>query len=165
MTKETKPARNFVAKALPRGDGFVAQWAAPGLIPRIVTGIYDEPAVYQTAAGAEAEARRVLFNALNSGPVNGTKNKMAAYETMSSTNFANLMSDVDISPAWFAYIMATNFARVKDWMTGAQTVSHAARVMLEIFKQHPEAMDTAEAVTRSASTARVRKPSRQEPRE
>jgi DNA-binding transcriptional regulator YiaG len=122
------------------------------------------PEVFTGQREAEAEARRVLFNMLNSGPPRetATKDKLAAYEKLTGPEFAVLLSEIDVSPTWFAFIMATNYPRVMDWISGAQDVPHTARVLLEIFKRHPEAIDTAEEATRAVASERVRRPSRRE---
>lgn len=57
-------------------------------------------------------------------------------------------------------IMANNYQRVIDWMTGAQDSPHVARVLLEIFKRLPAAVDVADEVTRSVASERVRRPAR-----
>jgi DNA-binding transcriptional regulator YiaG len=167
VPKELKPAKSYVANAIPNpnGDGYLAQFAPPGLIPRIVLNSADNsPAVFSRERLAEAEARRVLFNMLNSGPPREsvTKDKLAAYQKLTGPEFAILLAEIDVSPTWLAFIMATNYQRVMDWISGAQDVPHTARVILEIFKRHPEAIDTAEEATRAVASERVRRPSRRE---
>lgn len=164
VTNTSKPARSFIAHAVPNpatGSGFIAEWAAPGMTPRTVLDTASGlPSEFQTEREAEAEARRVLFNVLNGGFRD--KNKLAAYDKLTGPELAVLLAENDVSPTWFAFIMATNYARVMDWISGAQDVPHNARVLLEIFKRHPGAADTADEVTRSAASERVRRPSRQE---
>lgn len=167
LPQELKPAKTYIAKAKPnpRGSGYVAQFAPPGLIPRIVEdSATGRPSVFTTEREAETEARRVLFNMLTSGPPreNVTKDRLAAYEKLTGAEFAVLLAENEISPTWFAFIMATNYQRVMDWISGAHDIPHTARVMLEIFKRHPGAIDSADEVTRSVAAERVRRPSRQE---
>lgn len=162
LPKDLKPAVRYVAEAIPTSGGkFYARFAPPGLVPRIVEDAFSrKPAEFETAREATAEARRVLFEALNSAPRETSKSKLAAYAKLSGPEFAVLLAEVDISPTFLAFIMATNYQRVLDWISGAQDVPHTARVLLEIFKHNPEALDIAEAVTRASASERMRRPAR-----
>jgi DNA-binding transcriptional regulator YiaG len=162
VANEPKPARRFVAQAIPFGSKFMAQWAAPGMIPNYVDD-GGSAKIYEEAGAAEDDARRILFEALNSGiHRDPSRSKLAAYEKMTGPELAVALADLDVSPTWFAFIMATNYQRVIDWMTGAQDIPHTVRVMIEIFKRDPAAMDAAEATTRAVASERVRHPPRQE---
>ncbi len=156
----TKPARSFVARAIPSehiGEYF-AQWAAPGMVPRLLADHGGENSVFYSAEAAEAEARRVMFDALNSGGARTDTNKQAIYKKLTGPEFAVLMSHANVSPTWFAYIMATKPQQVIDWMTGGREVPHDAVVMLMVLAAHPAAIDTAEDATNALATDAVPRP-------
>src|SRR4051812_44226537 len=62
-----KPAARYIATAVAHPNGqFLAQWAAPGMIPAYAQNRNYGPLLFDTVEEAEAEARLVLFEALNS---------------------------------------------------------------------------------------------------
>jgi hypothetical protein len=83
------------------------------------------------------------------------------YKPLSGPEFAALVADANLTPTFFYYLTNTTTKRFFDWVDEAPNkdrrntpIPHNVRVLLEIFKKHPETIDTAEAVTERVTTER-----------
>jgi hypothetical protein len=139
-----KPARTFIARAVDApGGGYNAIFAGPGMLPALVMkyGDPDQPAAaedpewFKTKADAEARARKVLFDALNSRP--RTNSSTMRYPTMPGPDFAAELREVGLSPGEIAHLWGTNQDRVQtDWIDEASNtrVPFPMWWVLELFK-------------------------------
>ena len=148
-----KPSKTFVAKAVPCQDGFYAKFSAPGLIPRLV-GYQQQPKVFATAEAAENAARLAAFEVANAPRKTQRRGKDVRYTKLSGPDFAVLLAESGLSLTLFAYLYGTSPDRVQSWLDGVDGCPHPVRVLLEIFKRHPETIDTAEDVTEKVTTER-----------
>lgn len=150
------PSKSYVAKAIPVDGGYIAQFSAPGLIPRYVARSHepDNPIVFDTAEEAENEARRAAFGILNKPRQTQRRGKDVRYQKLSGPEFAVLLAESGLSLTLFAHIYGTSVSRAQGWLDGADNAPHPARVLLEIFKANPEMVDVAEDVTNAATTDR-----------
>lgn len=151
---ELKATRTFLAKALPNpsGGGFIAQWAAPGFAPRIVfDAATGGTAVFETKRDAEAEARRVLFNSLNSAPPPRARafvpnspgpQQDVLFQKMGAGEFAAKMAEADITIPEMAFIWGTKPERVDNWIKGIDAVPFAMHWVLPLLAKE-EVYDTA----------------------
>lgn len=131
MSKPMHPAKLYIAKAVrARGGGWLAQWAAPGQIPRFVLK-GDLPEEFKSAADAEAAAAICLVDALNSRP-RGTW-KMDR-EFMGGAELSRRCGEVGIGPADFALIFGSRHDRVLDMFSGSREPPFAVWWALELFK-------------------------------
>lgn len=148
------PSRSFVARAIPVQGGYIAQFSAPGLIPRYVGMNQDDPKVFATAEDAEEAARKAAFAVANKPRQTQRRGKDVRYEKLSGPDFAVLLAESGLSLTLFAYIYGSSVDRVQGWIDGADNAPHPARVLLEIFKANPDMVDVAEDVTNAATTDR-----------
>jgi hypothetical protein len=116
---EKKPARNYIAKAIPTARGFLAQWAAPGLVPDwVYEG--DAPQVFSNEEEAAAKARKVLFDALNSR--RRSTFKKSRYDKMTGPELAVAIAGANLSPSEFAALWGTDQDRVLAWFDDAENM-------------------------------------------
>lgn len=150
------PSKSYVAKAIPVEGGYIAQFSAPGLIPRYVARPHDpeNPTVFPTIAEAEGAARVAVFGALNAPRKQHARGKNERYEKLSGPDFAVLLAESGLGLTFFAWLYGTSPDRVQSWIDGTDNAPHPARVMLEVFKAHPNAVDIAEEVTNAVTTNR-----------
>jgi hypothetical protein len=128
-----KPASRPIAKALPRNNRWVGQFALPGLVPDQVRE-RGELKTFQTADEAETAALRALFGLLVS---------------RTTAEFAVSLDSADITPTYFAEIYGVPQHRVMKWLDGEQDIPHSVRVLVELLKT-PENFDLAASITRVA---------------
>ena len=155
----TKPAKRYVAKALPLATGgYLATFAFPGVPPRYVQR-EGQPDRFDSARDAEQAARECLFDALNSRPSEGTKRER--YRLMSGVEFADAVRACGITPTFFAYLWGTTTERFFQWVDGTPDKSgrvvsppHGVRLLLETWRQFPETIDLAENVTEQNTSER-----------
>jgi hypothetical protein len=164
----TKPARRYVAKALPLASGgYLAQYAFPGVTPRYVTAEHVEPGqgktstarIFDHAEDAEDAARFALFEALNNRPSENTKRER--YRLLSGPEFADAVRACGITPTFFCYLWGTNTERFFQWVDetpdkSGRVVSppHGVRLLLETWRAIPESIDLAESITEQVTTER-----------
>jgi hypothetical protein len=121
------PAKAFVAQAVDRGDGtFNAIWASPGLIPDYVYEGKD-PEIFHHPELAEAKARKVMFDALNSRapaarrayvPNQPGQRQDVTFEKMSAAEFAQALALAEITKPEMAFLWGTRPDRVDGWTVG-----------------------------------------------
>jgi len=136
--------------------GFVARYWAPGISPGDIrnpeTG---EISVFETESDAKAAGAERLFDVLNSPRLRvvSRSGKQEKYQKLSGPEFATLLRESGISLKLFTYLYGTSERRALQWIDGRdkdgkeELAPHPVRVMLEIFKAHPEIIDFAEKVT------------------
>lgn len=149
------PSKTFVAKAIPTDDGYLAQFSAPGLIPRYVTYAHNnEAVVYPSQDAAEDAAREATFAILNKPRKGHKRGKQEKYQKLSGPDFAVLLAESGVGLSLFAYLYGSSIDRVQGWIDGLDNAPHPARVLLEIFKADPRMIDIAEVITDSCTTDR-----------
>lgn len=148
------PSKKFVARAIPVDGGYIALFSIPGLIPRYVGYDQTNPRVFPTAEQAEIEARTAAFKIANSPRETQARGKNVRTEKLSGSDVAILIAEAGLSLTLLAHIAGTNVNRVQSWIDGVDSMPHPIRLLLEIFKAHPELIDMAESITESVSTER-----------
>ena len=145
--------REYVALAEPyhRGRGFVARYGYPGGLSRIVYSGQDQPAVFDTEAAAENEARRVLVESLNSRYRFGSKRD--ASSKMTGDEFAAELAETGIPLNDFATMWGTKQGTVHDWITGAKEVPFALRWVLRLLRR-PGAIEEAQKIVAENTTVK-----------
>lgn len=88
-------------------------------------------------------------------PFGNTKNER--YQLLTGPEFSMLLAEAGITPTFFAWLNNNNMQRVMEWLDGTgddykKFPPHSVRVLLEIFRQMPETIDIAEAVTEAVTT-------------
>lgn len=95
-----KPAKKFLAVAVHAGGGFLAQWAAPGLIPDYVRDYSTRtqnppPLVFESEDAAEFAALRAMRNAMNDRKRSGSgKTKDVHFDKMTGGELAVAIAEV-----------------------------------------------------------------------
>lgn len=140
----TKPARRYITRAVPQGDGFLAEFAFPGGVPDLVRS-HGRPLVFATEAEANAAAGQTLCDTLNSR-VRDRKDRKDVYQRMTPVEVANGIADAGVSWTWFAWIYGTHTQRVMKWIEGDEDVPHPVRVVLALLRL-PGAVEEAERIT------------------
>lgn len=149
------PSKTYVANAIPRDDGYLAQFSAPGLIPRYVSHAHNnDPIVYDTEEDAKNAARDAMMRILNAPRRTQVRGKNARYEKMTGPEFAVALAESGLSLTLFAFIFGTSVDRAQQWIDGVDNVPHPARVLLALFRDNPQNVDIAEQVTESVTTDR-----------
>lgn len=151
-----QPSKTLVAQAIPVEDGWLAQFSAPGLIPRYVTMTHspDVPHVFDTKVEAEEAARKAAFGIFNKPRQTQSRGKNDRYEKMSGPEFAVALAETGVGLSLFAYVYGTSVDRAQAWIDSTENVPHPARVLLALFKDSARNVDIAEKVTDSVTTAR-----------
>lgn len=155
------PSKTLVAKAIPVEDGYIAQFSAPGLIPRYVSLAHtpSTPIVFDTEEEAENAARKAAFGIFNTPRQTQARGKNVRFQKMTGEEFAVALAEARIGMTLFAYVYGTSVDRVQTWIDGTDGVPHPARVLLALFKESERNVDIAEEVTDSVTTDR--RPDRQ----
>lgn len=152
---DLKPAKNHIAKAVPaQRGGFHAQFAFPGVAPQYVND-RGVPVLYDDEEEAEKAACVALFKKLNARPKD--RSTPESYRRLTGAELAVLIAEAGITPTFFSYLNNTRLERLFNWIDGVEDkdlAPHQVRVLLEIFKRHPETIDTAEAVTEAVTSQR-----------
>lgn len=139
-----KPASRPIAKALPRNNRWVGQFALSGLVPDEVKE-RGQLVTFATAEEAETAALRALFGLLVSRTTD--TRKAGGYERMTPAEFAVALDAADITPTYFAEIYGVPQHRVMKWLDGEQDIPHSVRVLVELLKV-PMNFDMAARITR-----------------
>lgn len=147
-----KPARSIIAKARPHpsGQGFAAQWAAPGLVPDwVYVRNGEEIQQYTSHESAVIDARRVVIETLNSRlrwrPIH------RSIERMSAIDLSEALLYLELSPGAFAAIRGQPQNRVMKWLDGEEAIPHDVRVMVALMKL-PGGVELASRTTREVTT-------------
>jgi len=158
--QDMKPAKRYLAEAIPasRPGAFFGQFAFPGVEPRFV---FDGggPRVFDSEEAAQCAAAIAMIEALNNRP--RERSNPESYQRLSGPEFAVLLAEVGITPTFFSYLNNTRLKRIFAWIDATEEKElpqHPVRVLLELFKRHPETIETAERVTEAVTT--TRKPER-----
>ncbi|WBU27559.1 hypothetical protein OOZ54_12725 [Rhodopseudomonas palustris] len=141
---ELNVAKRYIAQAVPLGDGgrqFRAIWAAPGQVPNFVYE-GDDPEIFLTAEDAEAKARKVLFEALNTRrparqayvPNQPGLRRAVKFLKMTGEEFAVAQTEADLTDAEIAFAWGTTPDRVVRWKSGADAVPFAMHWVLPLLK-------------------------------
>ncbi len=141
-----KPASRPIAKALPRGDRFVGQFALAGFIPELVKD-HGQVVRFDTAEAAEGAAQRALSAKLTSRRVE-TKRK-GDYNRMTGEQLAVALRTAELSPHAFARLYGVPHVRVVKWLDGEQEIPHVAALVIGLL-QVPENRALAEEITDGA---------------
>lgn len=154
----TKPARRFIAEGrlLRRGrnvPGWAGYWAFPGMIPDYVRQPDDAIREFDDEESAAIVAKLTLANALINRRTD--TDKPERYQHFTPEDFAVELREAGITPTQFARLYGTTQDMVvTDWLGGLRPIPHPARVLLGLFKRHPETIAIAEAVTEKHTTPR-----------
>lgn len=161
MQEKTRPAFGVKAEREHGGNGWVGVYWAPGITPGLVRN-GPAPMVFSSDMEAKNAAAARLFDVLNSprDRIKSRSSKVESYAKLTGAEFADLLKETGLSPTAFAFIYGTSDVRVFSWIDGVnskgepQDVPHPARVLLEIFKENPDAIQMAQAVTESVTVRR-----------
>lgn len=129
-----KPSSKFLAKALQKGDMFIAQFSAPGLVPDFVQ-LNGRTVRFSSAMEAENAACRALFNILNNRPTTipiGSKTPR-----MNNIQLSRSLDEAGITASEFARLSGANLKNVYGWLDGTKDISIATAMFAEMIKdQH-----------------------------
>ena len=155
MPEVLKPAKTFVARAVPDAEGgFNAMFAAPGLIPVRSTRFGDpRPLRFETEDEAVIEAMRALFALLNRPREKARHHevKLGRPKRLTGAELALQMEELGMTRELLALIYGTSLNRILQWIDGVEDIPHPIRVLLALFRDNPDRnIDIAEAVTNEA---------------
>jgi hypothetical protein len=175
-----KSSTRYIAKALPHPNGgYLGQFSFPGGVPQFVTK-GGTPVIYDNEQDAEADAAIACIKACNArytfrvqptdaqddGVRRLSNLSQEVYTKLTGPEFAVLVAECNMTPNFFSYINAISPERFFQWVDGATAkdgrrleIPHNVRVLLEIFKRIPQAIDIAEEVTEKVT--KQRKPRRE----
>ena len=169
-------------KYLPSGvfwTGYLGQFSFPGGVPQCVTK-GGTPLIYDNERDAEADAAIACIKACNArytfrvqttdpndtGVRSLSNATQEVYTKLTGPEFAVLVAEANITPNYFCFLNAIPQERFFQQVDGAKSkdnrhyeVPHHVRVLLEIFKRIPQAIDIAEEVTEKVT--KQRKPRRE----
>lgn len=138
IEKHEKPrtAGRFRAEALPShtGDGYVARFAVPGMVPAIVSDD-NGPVEYATESEARAAALEAMLERANARPVQilrkASRNNVS-YPRLNSSELARELADLRRTfgtpegfrtfEHFFAHLAGTHGRRVQGWLDGVQDI-------------------------------------------
>jgi len=143
----TKPASRVIAKAMPKGDGYVGQFALPGLIPDLVRDKNGEPTIFRTEIDAHNAACRVLVAVLQARTED--TRKAGGITRLTPAEFGELLAKADITPTYFAELMNLPYHRVMKWLDGEQDIIHAANLLVRLMADENN-FRLIEAITKQA---------------
>ena len=146
------------------GNGYVGKYHAPGLDTGHVWEGDNKLAIFPTEELAELAAKDRLFTILNDARAVAASlhrhGKPERYRRLSGPEFAVLLSEVGITPTFFAEIYGTTVKRVLAWIDGVnekgneELVPHPAYLLLMRMKADPSLIDKIEEDTRAMTTKR-----------
>lgn len=128
-----KPASRVIAKALKRDNGFVAQFALPGLVPDMVRqdGGRGGAIVYPTELAAVQAAREAALRVLDSRTVD--TRKAGGYLRMTGAELGVALQDAELTPTEFAELYGVPQHRVMKWLHGEEDVPHSAHLVARLL--------------------------------
>lgn len=148
---DTVPCKRYFARAVRLPSGFHAgEYGIPGLFPDYVRQ-RGEVCEFEGEIAAYRAAKMCIADTLIARLSDTSKPER--YRFASGAEFAACLQEAGITPTSFARIFGTTQANVLAWIDGARDIPHAARVLVELFRRHPDCVAMAEAVT-----ARVTEP-------
>lgn len=139
-----KPASRRIAKALPRGDRFVAQFALPGLIPDLVRD-KDGVVSFTTERDAEIAAMETLMRLYDSRTID--TRKAGGYRRLTGAELAVLLDEINITPTYFAEIAGVPQHRVMKWLDGEQDIPHSVHVLARLVAANDKNFEIAQEIT------------------
>lgn len=142
-----KPASRLIAKALARGDSFVAQFALPGLVPALVQGA-DGARSFDTSRAAEIAAMEAVIRLYDSRTFDSRK--AGGYRRLTGSEFATLLNEMDITPTYFAEIAGFPQSRIMGWLDGEQDIPHSVHVLVKLLVASDENFELARTITEEA---------------
>lgn len=138
-----KPASRLIAKALPRGDKFAAQFALPGLTPDLVSR-NGKPELFDTEDAADIAALRAVVALYNSRTID--ERKAGGYRRMTGAELAvqlnKLSAGEGVTPTYFAELTGYPQHRVMKWLDGEQDIPHSVH-LAAILLEDPENFEIA----------------------
>lgn len=139
-----KPASRLIAKALPRGPKFAAQFALPGLVPDLVRqgGAAQQ---YDTERDAEIAAMEAVIRLFNSRTID--TRKAGGYRRLTGAELAVLLDQLNITPTYFAEIAGVPQHRVMKWLDGEQDIPHSVHILAKLMLQNEASFKLAEQIT------------------
>jgi len=149
------PSKKLVAKAIPVDGGWIAQFSAPGLVPRYVGWSQDNPKVFATAEAAEEEARLAAFEVFNKPRETQARGRNVRIAKLSGPEAADLIARAGVTLTWLAHVATSgNVDRVQSWVDGIDNMPHPVRLLLEAIIAHPDLADLFEDITDSVASER-----------
>jgi hypothetical protein len=151
-----KPSKTYVAKAVPVEGGFHAKFSAPGLIPRLVMDPdnHNRPRLFMAEQAAQISAMYALYGILNKPRKSHLRGKDVRYKKLDGPEFAVLLAETNIGLTLFAWLWGCSMDRAQSWLDGTDGTPHPVRILLELFKRHPELVDEAIEITEKVTTER-----------
>lgn len=140
----TKPASRVIYKAIPRGNGFRAQFALPGLVPDLVAE-GGQVVTFRTEQEAINAAMKAVLRLYDSRTID--TRKAGGYRRLSGAELATLLDQADMTVTMFAHLYGVPQHRVMKWIDGEQDVPHSAHVLAKLFAHDEKTIDFAEALT------------------
>jgi hypothetical protein len=139
-----KPASRLIAKALPRGDKFSAQFALPGLVPDVVRN-REGIVTFDRERDAEIAAMEAVIRLFDSRTID--TRKAGGYTRMTGAALAVMLDTLDITPTYFAEIAGVPQHRVMKWLDGEQDIPHSVHVMAKLMAMNEANFKLAEKIT------------------
>lgn len=139
-----KPASRLIAKALPRGDKFSAQFALPGLVPDVVR-TREGVVTFDRERDAEIAAMEAVIRLFDSRTID--TRKAGGYVRMAGAELAVLLDEIEITPTYFAEIAGVPQHRVMKWLDGEQDIPHSVHVLAKLIAASDENFALAERIT------------------
>ncbi|MDR6954171.1 hypothetical protein J2X65_003539 [Ancylobacter sp. 3268] len=142
-----KPASRLIAKALPRGSQFAAQFALPGLVPDLVR---DRAGVclYDDERAAEIAAKEAVLRLYDSR-TRDTR-KAGGYQRLTGAELADLIEKMDTTVTYFSELAGFPQSRVMGWIDGEQDIPHSVHVLARLLAASDENFELAERITEQA---------------
>lgn len=139
-----KPASRLIAKALPRGSHFNAQFALPGLVPDLVR---DRNGVrrFESVREAEVAAMEAVIGLYNSRTID--TRKAGGYRRLAGAELAVMLDNIDITPTYFAEIAGVPQHRVMKWLDGEQDIPHSIHVLTKLLAHSDQNFEIAQELT------------------
>lgn len=130
MQQSPQPAKRYIAKSLPYGDGrFRAQFAMPGHTPDYVRD-NASPVLYRSADEAELAAARVLL-VLANDRLRGLRD-FDWQPPLTPDELVKGLAEIGMKPADFAEEVGA--ADMAAWLNGIKPAPHWVRLMLVLLK-------------------------------
>ena len=139
-----KAASRLIAKSLPRGTHFTAQFALPGLVPDLVKN-REGIRTFTTARDAEIAAMEAVIGLYNSRTID--TRKAGGYRRLTGAELAVLLEKIDITPTYFAEIAGVPQHRVMKWLDGEQDIPHSIHVLTKLLAHSDQNFEIAQQVT------------------
>lgn len=143
-----KPASKLIAKAVPRGGRFAAQFALPGLVPVLARRKGGEVELVDSEREAEVLAMEAVIRLYHSRTVD--TRKAGGYRRMTGAELAVALNAANITPTYFAELYGVPQSRVVKWLDGEQDTPHSAHVLVKVMAYSDEVFNLIESITEEA---------------